>query len=903
VSLIKNIFGTVWGAAAMGIALPALALASDPAQVVQVKIRPQPLSTALQDLARQSGIQIIFFSKLAEGHETPGLSGKYTPAAALNLLLKGTDLTFDRINNNTIEVQPGATSHKAAADHDPVPERTTESNGGGDAAAISREGAPFSGRPLRLAQAGTGGGTAAAEPQSPPVEFDRGTIQEVIVTARKVRENQQDTPVAITAFNGEALENRQIFQTDKLTQVVPNLQFGTNAPLAGNNASSQVFIRGIGQTDPTSTVDPGVGLYIDDVYIGSAVGSRMDLRDLSSVQVLRGPQGTLFGRNTIGGAVLISTTDPGDSFGGSLRGGLGSGHLYDGFAALDVPITGTLKSRFTFGRRKQNGYVTRTDGTDLGDTDTRTVTSKLIWKPLDKLEARWLADYSNSNEHGSPLVFAYINTAATFPRVASADAGCPGFNGSFTTLPAVPNIPDDRCANNFQNRGPFHNNGTAPLTSITEVWGSSVNVSYNPSEVLGLKSISAYRNVRWKGNRDADNTPLTILNTTYDVHSWQWSQELQAIYHAAPVTGVVGAYYFKQYSNDIAGVELNSPVPGIQRDSDNNVVDNKSWAVFTQWTVNLIEKLGLTAGARYTQDNKGSYPDQFDYSAPTVKQVPPRWYRDTFSAFTPSASLNFRWNRQAMTYVSYSEGFKGGGWNSHFNSVLTPAQQAALQEFKPEKARSVELGAKLDLLGNTLRLNFAVFDSRYTDMQITYRGPAPNGVAPFLTNAGKATIKGAETELTWAPTMDWTFEASLGHLESSIDRLDINPLAVIPPGLRTGNSLPFAPRWQGHLGASYTARIATLKVSPRVDASYQSRTYFDATNTPQIAQLGGYTVLNASLNVAPEVGPWRVTFGANNVTDKLYAIAGNSSLSTGSGYAEIAYARPREYFGRVTYDF
>jgi iron complex outermembrane receptor protein len=430
-----------------------------------------------------------------------------------------------------------------------------------------------------------------------------------------------------------------------------------------------------------------------------------------------------------------------------------------------------------------------------------------------------------------------------------------------------------------------------------------LNVTYNPTEILGLKSISAYRNVRWTGARDADNTPLTILNTTYDVHSWQASQELQAIYRLQPLTGVVGAYYFKQYSNDIAGVQLNPPTPGIQGDSDNNIVDNKSWAVFTQWTFNITERLGLTGGARYTQDNKGSYPDQFDYAAPTIKQVPMRWYRDTFSAFTPSGSINFRWSHAAMSYVSYSEGFKGGGWNSHFNSVLTPQQQAALQEFKPEKAKSVEVGSKLDLLGNALRLNLAAFDSDYTDMQITYRGPAPAGVAPFLTNAGKATIKGAEAELTWAPTVNWTLEASVGHLESSIDRLDINPLAVIPPGLKVGNALPFAPRWQAHCGIAYTAYARGLQFTPRMDLAYQSRTFFDATNTPEIAQLGGYTVVNATFIAAPVTGPWRVTLGVNNATDKLYAVAGNSSLSTGSGYAEIAYARPREYFGTLAYEF
>ena len=730
-----------------------------------------------------------------------------------------------------------------------------------------------------------------------------GVLEEITVTARRIQENLQDTPVAVTALTGDALIQRQIFQTDKLTQVVPNLQFGTNAPLAGNNSSSQVFIRGIGQTDPTSTVDPGVGLYIDDVYIGTAVGARMDLRDISNVQVLRGPQGTLFGRNTIGGTVLLSTTDPGDEFGGTVRGGFGSDDLIDGFLAVNVPMGDTLKARFTAGRRKQDGYVTRPDGTDLGDTNTYTLTSKFIWKPTDQFEARLLADYSNADEHGSPLVFASINTAATFPRVASADAGCPGFNGNFATLPAVPNIPDDRCANNFQARGPFQNNGTAPLKSTLEAWGTSINLTYDFTEAVSLKSISSYRNVRWMGNRDADNTPLTILNTFYDVHGWQWSQELQGIYRHEALTGVVGAYYFKQRSDDIATVELNPPPPGVQRDSDNNNVDNHSWAVFTQWTYNFTEQLGATVGGRYTKDAKGSYPDQFDYAAPNVKQVPLQWYRDSFSKFTPSASVNYRWNEQAMTYLSYSEGFKGGGWNSHFNSVLTPEQQAALQEFKPEKAKSVEIGAKLDLFNDSLRLNFAIFDSRYTDMQVTYRGPAPAGVAPFLTNAGKATIKGAEIELTWLPATDWSVEASVGHLESRIDRLDITPLAVIPPDLRVGNELPFAPRWQGHVGLAYTAHTGPVDITPRVDASYQSKTFFDATNTPQIAQLGGYGVLNASVVIGPGSGPWSLTVGANNATDKLYRVSGNSSLSTGSGYAEVAYARPREYFARINFDF
>jgi iron complex outermembrane receptor protein len=725
-------------------------------------------------------------------------------------------------------------------------------------------------------------------------------LEEIIVTARKVQENLQETPIAITAISGAALEDRQVFATDMLDQVVPNLQFANNAPLAGNNSSSQVFIRGIGQTDPTSTVDPGVGLYIDDVYIGNAVGGTMSLRDIANVQVLRGPQGTLFGRNTIGGAILMTTTDPGDEFGGKVRVGTGTDSLMDGFIALDAPFSNTLKTRFSFGIRKQDGYVTRvSDGTDLGDANTFTGMTKWVWTPSDSVRVTFAGDYTKADENGSPLVFAAITETATFARVASFDAGCPGMASN--AVP-VPMIQDDRCANDLQARGPFKNNGTLPLESTLENWGGSVNLAWDLTEQLQFKSITAYRDLAWTGARDADNTPLTILHTFYDVQGDQFSQELQLTYQTEPLTAVFGLYYFDQTSDDIATIELNPPPPGVQRDSDNNKVDNNSWAAFTQWTWNATDKLALTAGGRYTEDDKGSYPDQFDYSNPTVKQVPVQWYRDTFSSFTPSASIAYKWTENAMTYVSYAEGFKGGGWNSHFNAVLTPQQQAQLQEFKQEEAQTYEIGAKFDF-GGTVRLNLAAFTSDYKDMQVTYRGPAPAGVAPFLTNAGKASIDGAEAELTWAPTPDMRIEGSVGYLDATIDSLDNIPLAVLPPGLLPGNKLPFAPEWQGHVGIAYTARIGNLEIEPRVDASYQDTTFFDAANTREIAQLDSVTTVNAQVRLGSNGGPWRVVAGVNNVTDELYPIAGNSSLTTGSGYAEIAYARPREWFANFQYEF
>jgi len=765
---------------------------------------------------------------------------------------------------------------------------------------------------LALAAAASFAPAAFAQEQ----EDEVSRLEEIIVTARKVEEDLQKTPISITAITGSALEDRQIFRTDVLDQVVPNLQFANNAPLAGNNSSSQVFIRGIGQTDPTSTVDPGVGLYIDDVYIGNAVGSTMALRDVANVQVLRGPQGTLFGRNTIGGAVLITTKDPGEEFGGEVRAEVGNDSLIDAMVAFDIPFAPEFNTRLAAGMRKQDGYVTRADGTDLGDTDTFFAQWKAVWTPSDRLKATFIADMTSSDENGTPLVFAAINEGATFARVASLDAHCPGLTDGAVPPPGLPDQPrvpmtnDARCANDFQNAGHFRNNGTLPLYSTLDNLGFSANFAYDLTEQITLKSITAYRQTDWTGARDADNTPLTILHTTYDVESDQLSEELQFLYETDPLVGVFGLYYFEQSSEDIADVYLNPPPAGVQHDSDNNDVDNTSWAAFTQWTYKFAGKFAFTLGGRYSSEDKGSYPDQFDYSTPNNKQVAVRWYRETFESFTPSASFAVEWNDNAMTYLSYSEGFKGGGWNSHFNDPpLTAAEQAALQLFKPEEAQTIELGIKLELADRTLRLNAAVFTSDYTDMQMTYRGPfrappAASGVAPFITNAGETSIDGAEVELTWAATDNLVIDASAGFLDATIDSLSNIPLAVLPPGLAEGNFLPFAPEWQTHLGAGYTGHIGKLGFKPRVDASFQTTTFFDATNTAEIAQLDDVFTVNASVVInGGDESKWNLTLGVNNLTDEDYPIAGNSSLTTGSGYAEIAYSKPMEWFASLKYEF
>jgi iron complex outermembrane receptor protein len=754
---------------------------------------------------------------------------------------------------------------------------------------------------------------ASQDPDKPDVVR---AVEEVIVTARRMEERLQDTPISITAFTPQDLEQRQIITTDQLDEVTPNLQFTSNTALAGNNSSSAIFIRGIGQTDPTSTVDPGVGLYVDDVYIGQSIGGTMEFRDIRSVQVLRGPQGTLFGRNSIGGAILVTTNDPAEEFGGYARAGYGADNLRYGLVALDVPFSPRFKSRFTLGLRKQDGYVTRVHGgEDLGDTNTYTGTAKLRWAPTNNFLANFQFDYTHSDENGNPFVFAASNEAATFQRVASADAGCPGV--VFPVSGPVPLIDDDRCANDLQAAGPYMNNGTYPLESKLSNWGGALRMTLHPSDAFALKSITSYRSLQWEGIRDADNTPLTILHTDYDSDGHQFSQELQLQYSSTKLKGTVGAFYLTQKTTDIVYVQLNDPVPGVQGNSDNNIADNNSWAAFSQWTYDVVPKLSVTLGGRYTRDTKGSIPDQFNYANPSNKYLPVQKYESTFDDFTFSGTISSRWSKSVMTYFSYSEGFKGGGWNSHFNTcqVLDPcangltgpalaaARAAAavfplVHAFGPEQARTLEVGFKTDLATGRLRLNGAAFTTDYDDLQFTYRF----GVAPYLANAGKASIDGFELEATWVPGAGWLINGGIGFLDSSIDEL--RAIAGTGVGVAVGNVLPFSPDFQANLGIGYRARIGSrFALSPRVDLIHQTKTFFDANNTVEIAQLDPFTVLNASVAFGRSDEKWRVTVGGSNLTDELYATGGNSSLTTGSGYAEIAYARPRQFWVNLQVGF
>lgn len=421
----------------------------------------------------------------------------------------------------------------------------------------------------------SGAARAADAPAAQAVE----ELQEVVVTARRREESLQDTPVAVTVLTAAMLQDMQINGTTDLDKVAPNLQFHSYGTLTGNNSAAQVFIRGIGQTDATPAVDPGVGLYIDDVYMGRSVGGAMDMRDIATTQVLRGPQGTLFGRNTIGGAVLLTTNGPGEAAGNTLRVSAGDSSLLDVFGAFDLFDTGTWSARASGGHRERDGYVTRvSDGIDLGDENSYNGQVSLRFKPSENVSLTLRADYSKEDENGSPFVFQSINETALFVGVGSINAGCPNIVDGLPPPTRVGPLADPRCGNDAQAKGPFTNGGTAPAFSSLRNKGASLVASWKVNDNLTLKSITSNRTLRWSGARDADNTPLLVLHTNYRSRSEQFSQELQAAYDGERLDGVVGLYHFDEDSFDRVLVAIANP--GTSYDTQRVSLGSKARAIF-----------------------------------------------------------------------------------------------------------------------------------------------------------------------------------------------------------------------------------------------------------------------------------------------------------------------------------
>jgi iron complex outermembrane receptor protein len=755
-------------------------------------------------------------------------------------------------------------------------------------------------------------------------------LEEVIVTARKREENLQSTPVAISAFTEQELEFRQIESTDELGDITPNLTFDQGSPSSGTSSAAQIFIRGIGQTDFTPVTDPGVGLYIDGVYMARSVGNVLDFLDVERIEILRGPQGTLFGRNTIGGAVAIHSKRPSKERSTALKVQVGNDDMFHVTAKANLPITDDLGVNFAAASRNRDGYVTRPfDGVKTGDDDSLAFRSSLLWTPNDDFELYATADATRIRENGAPTVSAGVNDRQAFGTFGNGlldsctavninpnfgVAGPPSFPPPGVGAGGAPGCVDD---NSFV--GPFTSEGTFPVKSDLDIWGVSVEMTWDVTDWVSVKSISAYRDMETEMSRDGDNTPANIFATQDIYEHQQISQEFQfsGALMENRMSWLFGLYYFQEDGVNHNPVFL--PVGSIR---SGGFFDNESQAAFFQSTFDLTHQLAFTFGVRYTEDTKHSTPDQISLGDSSASGIfEPTWpnfvgfylpsagapipagdrlvtfaeFEEKFDDTNIMLNLAYQWTEDLLVYASYSEGFKSGGFDQRFTAFTV-----APSSFEPETADSYEIGLKADLFDHHVRLNMALFRTDYQDLQIIIR----ESFNPITFNGGTADIQGGELELTWVPTDRWYLTAAVGYIDAKYDELDpsVTEGSNATPIFIT-NKLVNTPEWSVALGAAYTVDLgdwATL--TPRVDWSFHDEQYNDAINDPHLFQ-DDYTLLNASIVLQTNDGRWESILAFRNITDEEYVITGNSSFGTAASYADNLYGRPAEWSLSVQYNF
>ena len=739
-------------------------------------------------------------------------------------------------------------------------------------------------------------------------------IEEIVVTAQKREENLQDTPIAITVFTEESLEGRMINDISKLADFTPNVIFDTTTPISGLSNGAAVFIRGVGQLDFGLTTDPGVGTYIDGVYSSRAVGGVLDVVDIERIEILRGSQGTLFGRNTIGGAINITTKRPAETFGGMVEATFGEFERTDFKGSVDIPIAEKFLTKFAFSSKNRNGFVDRISvGDKLGDEDRQSARGSFLLQASDDIELYATLDYTKIDEQSAGSVMVGISEFPGAPPLL-APSSTWAYNQVF--VPANPGaVPYTQ--EQFFVDGKDRTLATGPTGTDLESFGATLTFSWS-LPWFEFKSISSYRDTEGEFYRDPDNSSIQITETSNPNYNHeQFSQELQvtgALFNER-LQYVLGAYYFEEDGTDDVFVPIYGALPtpagllALPLYINNFVlVDNSSKAVFGQGTFDLTDQLAVTFGLRYTEDDKSfgyrQYisPDPGGNIAVLALLGPPvtapgpagdivLWdeVSDEFTELNIRAGIEYQFNDDTLLYFTYADGYKSGGFN--FRYVVPRADPLA---FDPETLESFEVGVKWQGLDDRLRLNAAGFISEYGDVQIQL---FETGGGPLTQNAGVADIIGVEVEVTAVPHERLLINAGFGYIDAEYDELNL-PTTNVAQAINLDTKLPNTPETTVNISADYTHPLTWGSLVVRGDYRYTDDLYNDAQNSPFLYQ-DGYHTFNASLTFSS--GNWDISVFGTNLTDKRFITSGDSNF--GLGFHEANYNRPREFGGLIRYRF
>jgi len=676
---------------------------------------------------------------------------------------------------------------------------------------------------------------------------------EIVVTAQRREESLRDVPISITALSGDTLTNAGIQDTERLSTLTPGL-------LVQRSVVGKISIRGVGNENYTISGDPGVAVHSDGIYVARAAAGLFDLYDVGRVEVLRGPQGTLYGRNATGGVINVIPNVPDDEFAGRASVEYGNFDAFRVEGMINAPLSDMVGVRISALSNTRDGFTRNTNaaaaGRGFGQLDSKdvfAVRGQIGTLGTGPFKARLSVEYMDDDSNLP--AYKYLNRPNALPT-SDFGGGANAFDKRFLRTVNQGfelNLP-----------GTTRSVGSDADVFKTQQLGLALHMSYDFGGV-SLSSISGFRDTEFNWLNDGDGADIFFVNYIQQDATKQYSHELQLNGGGDSLEWMVGGYYFKETGSSFIALPFpfgaNLPfyitIDGTAR--------TKALAGFGELRWNATERLKVTLGGRYSDETRAAqYRYEINFGAPTIANPN---LRDKFNAFTPRLVVNYEATDDLNLYVSATRGFKSGGFN------LLAIQPG----FAPEKVWSYEAGLKTRFAGGDGTLSANIFYADYKNIQV---GQIVN-LQSVLTNAAAATLKGAEIEVAYKPATGFDLGATLAYLDAKYDQFctgdPTRPAAPISPGCTAanpidlqGNQFPRAPKLtlSGTLG--YTADLGgSGNLAFRVDARYQSRTFFTQFNRPLIAQKG-YTLVNGRVTWTSDNDKLSVGAYVNNVFDKTY---------------------------------
>lgn len=726
---------------------------------------------------------------------------------------------------------------------------------------------------LPLAIACIMGATPSLAEETKPTEQENKSnlvIEQVVVTAQKREQNLQDTPIAISAFDRDALDDLKVRDISDLTSSVPNAQI---APSPGGSSGATITIRGAGMINPAITWEPAVGIYVDGVFVAKNLGGLFDLAEIERMEVLRGPQGTLYGKNTTGGAINVITRKPTQEAGAKVKFGAGNYGLFETGVSLDTGEVGVVSGmNIAAMRRSRDGFY---DNEDSGAPFTAPIQVDEFNKQ-DSEAFRLAVGFDLSETVELSYVFDWSKQDNT-PAYGQYEPGVPA-----STPSGFETAKTDRLEEGSLDGAVYERSRTD---------GHAVNITWDMTDNLTLKSITAKRGMKFDDSNDYDGTQFAGFNTERHVDFDQESQEFQLVGETDVMNFVAGIFYFDESADAINPFELGGAL-----NVDNQYgVDATSYALYGQADFNVADVITLTVGARYTEEEKDAYVSHAGAALAGLGVDYQAEANETWDNFAPMFVASWFVADDLTLYGKVAKGWKAGGFNGEASDAVE-----AKTPYDEETLVAYEMGAKSQLWDNRIQANFAVFYNDIKDMQVSNY----LGAYSIVENAGEATSSGFELEGLVLLTDELTASFSYGYLDTEFDEYILNGADIADDAVA-----PYSPENKLSLGLEYVKDVSFAELRARFDYSYTDSMYFyydepKATLTAaedyslinmRVALLG----IDMGSDNTLDISVW-----GKNLTDEEYRLNGipgfdGAAFTYGINY----YGDPRTYGADVTLNF